>query len=143
QGTLSTPLYQFGDGEQGQNVVQYHLGDVPMFVSDGQFVYIVNSFTGTFVNTVGDTGVPHSEIMMRPDGELYGWYATSGNDAGDSTYFQINTGTAARTDIGGDGILTYHDSDATGNITETASNAGMIVSAFTYFAPTTQGGVLV
>jgi len=143
QGTLSTPKYQFSDDEQGQNTVQYHLGDVPMFVSDGQFVYIVNSFTGTTVNTVGNTGVPHSEIMMRPDGELYGWYATSGNDAGDSTYFQINTGTAARTDVGGDNILTYHDSDATGNITETASNAGMIVTAFTYAAPVANGGILV
>ncbi len=143
QGTLSTPLYQFGDGEQGQNVVRHHLGDVPMFVSDGQFVYIVNSFTGAFVNTVGNTGVPHSEIMMRPDGELYGWYATSGTDAGDSTYFQINTGTAARTDIGGDNILTYHDSDTSGNITETASNAGMIVTAFTYAAPVADGGILV
>jgi len=141
---ISTPpKYQFADGEEGQNVIQYHLGDIPLFVSDGRFVYSVNPFTGTTVTTLGDTGVPHSEIMMRPDGELYGWYAISGNDAGDSTYFLINTGSAARTDIGGDAITTYHDSDTSGNISEAASNAGMRVTAFNYFAPVADGGLLV
>ncbi len=143
QGTSTAPLYQFGDGEQGQNAVQYHIGDVPMFVSDGRFVYIVNPYTGTAVNVVGDTGVNHAEIMMRPDGELYGWSFVTGVDAGDSTYFQINTGNATRTNIGDEGIVTYHDSDPSANFTEATSNAGMQVSAFTYFAPNTTGGVLV
>lgn len=143
QGTSTAPVYQFGDDEQGQNTVQYHLGDVPLFVSDGQFVYIVNPYTGTAVNIVGNTGVVHDEIMMRPDGELYGWSFVTGVDNGDSTYFQINTGNGARTNIGDEGITTYHDSDPTGTFSEATSNAGMDVTAFTYFAPTTTGGVLV
>jgi len=142
-GNSVAPVYQFADGEQGQNSVNYHLGDMPLFISDGQFVYIVNPFTGTFLNTVGNTGVPHSEIMMRPDGELYGWSAVAGADAGDSTYFQINTGTAARTNIGDEGIVTYYDSDTTGGFTEAVANAGMRVTAFTYAAPTTDGGIFV
>ena len=142
-GNSVAPVYQFADGEQGQNSVNYHLGDMPLFISDGQNVYIVNPFTGAFLNTVGDTGVLHSEIMMRPDGELYGWSAVAGVDNGDSTYFQINTGTAARTNIGDEGIVTYYDSDTTANFTEAVADAGMRVTAFTYAAPTTDGGIFV
>ncbi|MFO0247687.1 MAG: matrixin family metalloprotease, partial [Planctomyces sp.] len=129
QGTLSTPQYQFGDGEQGQNVVQYHLGDVLMFSSGGNTIQIKNPFTGTTVNTVGITGSPHAEIQMRPDGELFGWRTTGGTDAATSTYFRIDTGTAAVTDLNDDGIGTFNF-DANGNAV--ATNVGTIVTAFTY-----------
>ena len=143
-GNSVAPVYEFADGEQGQNSINYHIGDVPLFVSDGRNVYIINSYTGTLVNIVGDTGVPHNEIMMRQDGELYGWRATGGTDASDSTYFQINTGTAARIDIGGEGIATFEDTDTDpGEITVGNSNAGMVVTAFTYAIPDVEGGLLV
>ena len=144
----TAPLYQFTDDEQGQNTVQYHLGDVPLFVSDGQFVYIANSFTGTATNLVGNTGVLHQEIGMRPDGELFTWSTPNGgNDGSTGNYLMINTGNASLTNAGDDGIVTFHDSDGAGGAISVAnSNAGMRVTAFAYTPPTapgTNGGILV
>ncbi len=141
----TAPLYQFSDDEQGQNTVQYHLGDVPLFVSDGQFVYIANSFTGTATNLVGNTGVLHQEIMMRADGELFTWSTPAGgNDGNTGNYLLINTGNASTTNLGDDGITTFHFDAAAGAVAN--SNAGMRVTAFAYTPPTapgTNGGVLV
>lgn len=142
----TAPLYQFADDEQGQNTVQYHLGDVPLFVSTGRNVFLANSFTGTVTNTVGDTIIPHAEIMMRPDGELFAW-SLGGDDSSAGNYLRINTGDASVTNLGDDGIVTFHDSDADpGEITVTGSNAGMQVTAFAYtppIAPGANGGILV
>jgi hypothetical protein len=139
---FTAPRYDLYDNEQGQNLTSYHLGDVTLFVSDGGAIYTVDPFTGT-TETVLGTLSAHNEIAMRPDGELYTWVFPGGNDAGASTYTLLNTGTAAETRIGDEGVLTFHDSDLTAAFAEAASNAGMFVTAFTYFGTAADEGLFV
>ena len=139
-GTSNAPLYQFADGEQGQNQVRYHLGDVTLFAGDGSNIYTANSFTGSVTTQLNAGGIgSHNEIQMRQDGELYTWVTNSATDAGSAIYTLLNTGSGAPTPIGDDGIQTFHF-DA-GNVAN--SNVGTIVTAFTYVAPVTDGGIMV
>jgi len=139
---ISTPpKYQFADGEEGQNVIQYHLGDIPLFASNGAAVTTRNSFTGVRTTTLNSSPIGnHDEIQMRQDGELFTWVFNSATDGGASIYTRLHTGTGAPTAIGDDGILTFNF-DANGNVV--SSNAGTLVTAFTYVNPNDNGGRMV
>ncbi len=107
------------------SVVPFTLGDVTLFVSTepgDQPTYVssiqtVDPVTGVLETTLGDlvdgTGRrPYiGDIAMRFDGQLFSFsrsYFTLGkSDALVGNYLQINTGTAAVTSPGDDGITTY------------------------------------
>lgn len=104
------------------NVVPFSLADVSLFVSnqggvlggsEQTTVSQVDPFTGVVENTVGEFGQPVRDISFRPDGQLYAY--TTGPQNGNFTpanagnYLQIDTGTAAATSQGDDGITLNRD----------------------------------
>lgn len=147
-GTGSAPVYDFFDNEQGQNLRTFHIGDVNLFVTTSANnttdVYTVDGYTGAFETQLGSFGRTTGDAAMRPDGELftYGWNAaTTLNDANVSHYFLVDTGTAAFTDLGDDGIQTFHFTGAPPAATN--SDVGTFVTAMTYFDSTASGGLMI
>ena len=147
-GTATAPLFDLYDNERGQNLTAFHLGDVNLFVTtyvnfNTSPVFTVDGYTGTVETQLGTIGRGIGDAAMRPDGELfaYGWDdGAPVNDANRSHYFQVDTGTAAITDLGDEGILTFHF-DANGNAV--ASDVGIRVTAMTFFDATAGGGLFV
>ena len=118
-------LFSGGSGLSTNNAVPYHLGDVVLFVSqsggtknsDETTVKTLNPFTGVTVTTLGSFGASNGDIAMRPDGNLYTYSTTAasdGNPFADNSgsvgnYLRIDTGTAATTFMGDDGIAANLD----------------------------------
>ena len=142
QGTATPAIYDLYDNEQGQNLTAFHLGDVNLFVSTGRFVRMVDPFTGTVETVLGDVGQAgvHGDIAMRPDGDLFAFEFDGTSDAALNSYIRIDTGTAAFTGVGDDGIQTFNF-DAGGNVVQT--NASLFTEALTYLGTGTNDGRLV
>lgn len=93
----------------------YTLQDVALYVStttpDYGHLYTVNPFTGATVSDVGNlsgTNYGYGDIAMRADGTL--WGQTRGtNNSNSGNLRQIDTGTAAQTNVGDDGLGTNPD----------------------------------
>ncbi len=132
-----------------KHVVDYHLGDVVLFValnaglkgSDETTIATLNPFTGEVVTALGSIGQSTGDIAMRPDGQLYtfstgagnGSPSTSDNSANTGNYLRLDTGTAAATNIGDDGITANLDNLNAGDDTTVAhAGAGIRYSAMTY-----------
>ncbi|MEO2018808.1 MAG: hypothetical protein ABGZ53_31050, partial [Fuerstiella sp.] len=96
------------------HIVPFNLADVVLFVSyDGGInlgseettVRTVNPFTGYQDTLLGEFGPSVGDIAMRPDGQLYamttGPQGTGAPNAGNvGRYLEIDTGTAAASDLG-------------------------------------------
>jgi hypothetical protein len=125
----TTNLFNVGPGGviDPKHVVSYHLGDVVLFVSingglqgtDETTIATLNPFTGQIVTRLGSFGASVGDIAMRPDGQLYSFSTGAGSGAADSAdnaantgnYLRIDTGTAATTVIGDDGIAVNLNND--------------------------------
>ncbi len=121
---------------QEEAVVPFHLGDVVLFSTSGNTIRTINPFTGQVVTTLGETGRTHGDIAMRPDGELFtfSWGpGTIGNvtDGSAGNYLQIDTGTAAVTNLGDDGIQTFED-DPMNVPSDRAADDGIRFNAIDY-----------
>lgn len=119
-----------------QNIVPFSLADVSLFISSDGGVLggneqttlsQVDPFTGRVENTVGDFGDAVSDISFRADGQLYAYSTT--NNAGTTSaavtgnYIRIDTGTAAQTDLGDDGLTLNRDNlDGNGLLTPGDNN---------------------
>lgn len=100
------------------HIVPFSLADVSLFVSS-EFgatqtrISQVDPFTGAVENTVGNVNRPVSDISFRPDGQLYaysnGSQANVVSPAETGNYLLIDTGTAAATDLGDDGVTLNND----------------------------------
>lgn len=111
------------------SVVPFTLGDVVLFVSTEPgdqtpphlgSVRTVDPYTGLLETVLGDltTGSQQpriGDIAMRYDGQLYSfsqsYFGVRGTDATVGNYLRIDTGTAAVTNVGDDGIATYFPDD--------------------------------
>lgn len=142
-------LFTGGSSLSPNNAVPYHLGDVVLFVSqsggtkgnDETTVRTLNPFTGVTVTTLGSFGASNGDIAMRPDGNLY-TYSTSAANNGSGTadnagnvgnYLRIDTGTAATTVIGDDGIAANLDNQNGGDDVIVAyGNSGFRYNAMTF-----------
>ena len=114
-----TDLFDAAGGLDPKHIVPWHLGDINLFVSlpgglkgsDESTIVTINPFTGQPVAALGSFGQSSADIAMRADGQLY-TFSTGPNGAGESTpgvtgnYLRIDTGTAATTFVGDDGITT-------------------------------------
>ncbi|MGH7135223.1 MAG: hypothetical protein ACREHD_05745, partial [Pirellulales bacterium] len=134
----------------------FNLADVTMFVTttkgsgsnNSNHLYTYNPFTGTMETDQGAmTGdlAGMNTIAMRTDGQLYGLNGEplyplittnnnvqkSPNDANSGNLIQINTGTAADTQVGsGDGISTYYLPPNTTSLAN--ANVGIQFDAMTF-----------
>ncbi|HEX5446378.1 MAG TPA: PPC domain-containing protein, partial [Pirellulales bacterium] len=140
----ATPAGAAGPGAPTGTIAQlnsyaapYSLSDVVLFVNtpgSGGHLTTVNPFSGVKEtdqgqDTVGGT-FGYGAIAMRNDGLLYG--LTTGNtDANSGQYTQIDTGTAAPTVVGSDGIATYYLKPGNPPAV-TADNVGIQVSAMAF-----------
>ncbi|MEQ9412041.1 MAG: GEVED domain-containing protein [Fuerstiella sp.] len=122
--TASPPIIDlfetdFGGDIDPKHVVPFHLGDVTLFVSqrggtkpgDKTAVYTVDPFTGAQETVLGGFNTGVGDIAMRADGQLHTLTTeppgnTAVTDGNIGNYLQIDTGTAASTLIGDDGIST-------------------------------------
>ncbi len=134
-----------------KHVVPYNLGNVVLFVSvngglkgnDETTVETLNPFTGELVTALGSFGTSVGDIAMRPDGGLF-TFTTSPAGTGESTsgvtgnYLRIDTGTAATTNLGDDGVTTNRDNTDTNGVPQPGdnnvvdANAGMIYNGMTF-----------
>lgn len=124
QSTASAPITDLFTVDAGgdldpKHAVPFHLGDVTLFVStfggtkgnDESTIRTIDPFTGAIETLLGSFGPSSGDIAMRADGQLH-TFSTSPQGGGRSTdgntgnYIQIDTGTAAATVIGDDGIIT-------------------------------------
>lgn len=124
--TGSAPIVDLFTVAGGQlsddNIVPFSLADLNLFVSSQGGVLggteqttlsVVDPFTGVVENTVGEFGQPVRDIAMRDDGQLYAY--TIGPQTGNFTpgntgnYLQIDTGTAAATNLGDDALILNRD----------------------------------
>lgn len=94
----------------GLRVQQFDLGDVPLFVNNGN-LQNVNALYGQLVDSI-TTGANNdiTDIAMRSDGVLYG-YRDNGNPTNGAvselvTFDLLNAGNGAITPVGGHGIPT-------------------------------------
>ncbi|MCU0963163.1 MAG: hypothetical protein MUF48_23975, partial [Pirellulaceae bacterium] len=103
-----------------RSVVPFSLGDVTLFVSTRPgyndtpgLVHTVDPFTGQRETTLGNLATDIDDIAMRYDGQLFSFSVLRlpdtlvDGDARSGNYLQIDTGTAAANNIGGDGLITY------------------------------------
>lgn len=132
-GTSNIPASPATGGGNSQflnlnNVVPWGLHDVTLFVSQDSNVsnqtrlLTVDPFSGSVETNVGTFGRNVRDITMHPQGRLHS-YSVFG-DTGDNTrfsdaqtgnYLQIDTGTAALSQLSDDGIETW-ETDADGNV---------------------------
>lgn len=127
------------------HVVPFTLGDVTLFVSqdggtkngDRTALYTVDPFTGQQETVVGGFDRIVGDIGIRADGQLHALTTydagVTGNpnnltDGGIGNYLRIDTGTAAATQVGDDGVTTLL---VNGNASP-AHNVGTQYQAFTY-----------
>lgn len=106
------------------SIVPFTLGDVTLFVATypgeqptyGAKIHTVDPFTGALETTLGDISVGGSlpyigDIAMRYDGQMFSfsqsYFAQLGTDGTVGNFLHIDTGTAAATNLGDDGLLTY------------------------------------
>ena len=141
-----TDLFTVSGGDlDPKHVVPFNLGDVSLFISvdggtktgDRTALYTHDPFTGTRETVVGGFNRIVGDIAMRADGQLHGLtlYAAGAtanpnnlNDGAIGNYLRINTGTAAATQVGDDGVTTNL---LNGNGTA-AHNVGTQYQAMTY-----------
>ncbi len=79
-------------------------------------LYTVDPFTGVVETTVGNLNRNIEDIAMRQDGGLYSFSVDESNpvnDGGSGNYLLIDTGNAAITNVGDDGIETWQANTAT------------------------------
>jgi hypothetical protein len=127
------------------HVVPFNLNDVTLFVSqaggtkgnDESTVVTVDPFTGTVETTLGSFGPSTGDIAMRADGQLHSFSTGpqgTGNETDGNTgnYLLIDTGTAAATVIGDDGIATM----LLDNGNAAAHNVGIQFNAMAYTGTT-------
>ncbi len=127
------------------HIVPFSLSDVTLFVSrdggtkpgDRTALYTVDPFTGQRETVVGGFNRIVGDIGMRADGQLHALTTydagVTGNpnnltDGGIGNYLRIDTGTAAATQVGDDGVSTLL---VNGNASP-AHNVGTQYQAFTY-----------
>ncbi|MCA9245531.1 MAG: choice-of-anchor L domain-containing protein [Planctomycetales bacterium] len=113
-----------------ESVVPLNLSDVILFVAEdsGQEetrISTVDPFSGYHETTVGVFGRDVGDIAIRHNGNLHAFTLdlednNGPSDAESGNYLLINTGTAAATNLGDDGIDTYE---------EDPQNAGMSILA--------------
>lgn len=131
-----------------KHVVPYHLGDVVLFVSVNQgsgtnetSIGTLNPFTGEVVTVLGDFGPSVGDIAMRPDGQLYTFSTSAANNGSSNAdtagntgnYLRIDTGTAAATFAGDDGIDANLDNQNPVDDTIVAyANSGIRYNAMTF-----------
>lgn len=132
-----------------RHTVDYHLGDVVLFVSstggtknnDESTVRTINPFTGSIVTTLGSFGQSSGDIAMRADGELFtfstgagnGTPSSSDNSGNTGNYLRIDTGTAEVASAGDDGIAVNLDNGNPGDDTIVGYGNGVIqYNAMTY-----------
>jgi len=141
-----TPMWN-GDTSSVKNIATlnsyatpYNLSDVVLFVNTGGpqgRLETVNPFTGAMET---DQGQITSEVngfnalAMRNDGELYG-LTTGTNDGNSGNYVQIDTGTAAGSMKGDDGVVTEYINGTS----VTAANKGVQYNAMAFVQATPQG----
>ncbi len=127
-----------------KHIVPFHLGDVPLFVSQARgitgtnrsVVSMVDGFTGAHETLLGQFAAPSGDIAMRADGHLHTF--SLGPSTGDFTdgnvgnYLRIDTGTAAVTSFGDDGIVTNIQNGTAAAV----HDVGIGFNAMTYTAPT-------
>jgi hypothetical protein len=109
----------------------FTLSDVPLYVTtagSGGHLATVNPFSGIYQtdqgkDTVGGTQ-GYNTLAMRNDGQLYS-FTVGTNDANSGQYTQIDTGTAAPTVKGSDGIKTYDYNTATPPAVRAMPNGGI------------------
>ncbi|MEJ7591908.1 MAG: hypothetical protein WKF77_10190 [Planctomycetaceae bacterium] len=101
-----------------KHVVPFHLGDVELFVSQARgltgnnrsVISSVDPFTGANETLLGQFSQPNGDIAMRADGQLHtfslGTPGQAFSDGNVGNYLRIDTGTAAVTNFGDDGIAT-------------------------------------
>ena len=93
------------------NIVPFTLSDVVLFVaSGGSSLATVDPFTGEQIswygpNSISGSGYGYGDLAMRPDGTLYGQTLGPLN-ANSGNLREIDTGTAAQTNLGDDGVNT-------------------------------------
>lgn len=147
--TATTPITDLftvvGGDIDPSHVVPFNLGDVSLFVSqdggtkpgDRTALYTVDPFTGEQETIVGGFNRIVGDIAIRGDGQLHGLTTyvagVTGNpnqltDGGIGNYLRIDTGTAAATQVGDDGVTTLL---VNGNASP-AHNVGTQYEAFTY-----------
>jgi hypothetical protein len=110
-------LFEFtGSDIDAKHIVPFHLGDVTLFVSQARgitgtnrsVVSSVDAFTGAHETLLGQFSPPTGDIAMRGDGQLHtfstGPATGAFTDGNVGNYLQIDTGTAAVTNMGDDGI---------------------------------------
>lgn len=103
--------------DSGQQVKDYHLSDMVMFVSvdvgnEQTQIWAINPFTGAVEAYLGQFGFDVGDIAIHPDGSLYAYSIDNvGNPsqtaAGNGNFLQIDTGTGAVTNLRDDGLQTY------------------------------------
>ena len=114
-----TDLFEVnGSNLDPKHIVPFHLGDVELFVGVAQGitgnnrsrVYSADPFTGSVETLLGQFAQPHGDLAMRADGQLHtfstGPATGAFSDGNVGNYLRIDTGTAAVTNFGDDGITT-------------------------------------
>ncbi|MFO0904297.1 MAG: tandem-95 repeat protein [Pirellulales bacterium] len=134
--------------------VPYHLGDVVLFVSrngqlngsSGTGIATVDPFTGAVESSVGGFGQLSGDLALRrsegtvingvPDfGNIFtlsNGVAGSATDGNSGNLLRIDAGTAAVTNMGDDGIVTYRDDPNTAGIQDQAIDVGVQFKAMTF-----------
>lgn len=123
-----------------KHIVPFHLGDVELFIGVGQGitgsnrsrVYSVDPFTGSVETLLGQFSQPHGDLAMRADGQLHtfslGPATGAFSDGNVGNYLRIDTGTAATTNFGDDGIST----NLLNGTSAAAHDVGIGFNAMTY-----------
>ena len=96
-----------------QAATPFFLGDVVLFATSGTEIQTFNPFTGaSLADLTNATLTRHEDIVLRPDGELFGLSNPNNvtkNDGNMGNYLNFDTGTAAITVAGDDQIQTWAD----------------------------------
>ncbi len=95
--------------------VEFHLGDVVMYINTGNDLYTADPFTGAIETDVTGAGqglpdwltLDYNDIAMRNDGRVYTFTGRTNSNATTGQYRQIDTGDGSLLSSQDDGIITY------------------------------------
>ncbi|MCA9208156.1 MAG: hypothetical protein KDA55_07355, partial [Planctomycetales bacterium] len=121
------------------NALDWHLGDVALYITSGSTLTVLDPFTGAIVGTFtnSNTGTrAHSDLAMRQDGKLFSFSTPVGvtrNDGNSGNFLQFDLGTGNATSIGDDGIATFQDDTNAANLpNDIAANVGYQFEALAF-----------